>query len=221
MKSNNILFIVALAAVVVAVLSAGVTYYRISVFDSRLTGLATDSGYINLSVESVVSVNFTSPKLNWSSGRVDPGFTFATFNTSVRGAGNVTNGNWSSPLSNTANALIIQNLGTVNATLAINFSTDAAGLLGGTSPQFRVNVSNNESGSCTAANGSTELGFLNLSGGTTFSFTDANITGQSYCPILRFEEANDELRVDISMVIPQNSKKGQLNSSVIITFFQA
>ncbi len=211
-KIENILLILAIAAVVVSIIGAGITYNYLTAFKNRLTGFGIQTGTINLTVESSVEVNFSTSNINWSSGRVTSGQTFATLNTSVHGAGNVTNGNWTS----NDKGLVIENIGNVNVSLRFDFGTDAAGLLGGTNPSYLFNVTNNESGSCTAANGSTETGYLNLS-----SFINANDTGTSFCPRFRFSDSSDLMRIDIALVIPYDSKTGALNDTITATVAQA
>ncbi|MEK6872308.1 MAG: hypothetical protein AABX16_05375, partial [Nanoarchaeota archaeon] len=76
--------------------------------------------------------------------------------------------------------------------------------------------SNNETGSCTAVNGSGEAGFLNLS-----AWLPANTTGTSFCPRFLYYDGNDLLRIDIALVIPYDAKSGSLNDTITATFAQA
>ncbi|MEN9626062.1 MAG: hypothetical protein RL557_390 [archaeon] len=213
MKTENLLLLLAIVSVFVAILSAGLTYNYLSLFKNKITGLATTTGTINLSVDSVIEINFTTGNVNWSKGRVAVGSGFATLNTSVHGAGNVTSGNWTG----NDKGLVVENIGNNNVTFSLSFGTDAAGLLGGNANRsYLINVTNNETGSCTAANGSVETGFLNLS-----AWLVANTTGTSFCPRFVYYDQSDLLRIDLALVIPYDSKTGSLNDTITATFSQA
>jgi len=209
MKTDNILLIVAIVAVAVSIIGAGITYSYITAFKSKITGFAASSGTVNLSIESTASINFTTDIINWGSGRVSAGWPNATLNT-AGGANNVTNGNWTG---NTA-GLVVENIGNLNITLNISFGTDATGLLGGTNPYYEYNVTNNEGSSCLNATGGTDA----LSLGT---FKSANTTTQLVCGRMPFSDSgtfNDAIRIDMRLVVPSDSKVGAIGDTVTATF---
>jgi len=212
-RTENVLLVLAIFAVVVSIIGAGITYNYLTAFKNKITGYGVE-GSINLSVESSVEVNFSTGNINWLSGRVAAGQTFATLNTSVHGAGNVTNGNWTG----NDKGLVIENIGNVNVSLRFTFGDNAATLLEGNSENrsYRFNVTNNESGSCTAANGSTETGYLNLS-----AFIDVNTSGTSFCPRFRFSDGSDLMRMDIALVIPSDTPTGAKNDTITAVVAQA
>src|SRR3989338_9071791 len=137
MKRANFLFIFAIIIVSVALLNLIVTVNKI-----KLTVYATGTGTANLSVGNWTAVNFTTNIVNWGSGAVQAGQLNATLNT----LGEVANGNWT----NITSGLILENIGNVNATLDIKTGKTAATFLGGTSPQYLLNFTNNKTGSCFA-----------------------------------------------------------------------
>lgn len=210
MKSGDILLIVAILAVIVSVIGVGITYNYIGSLKNKLTGFAAGSGTINLSIESVVTINFTTDIINWSSGMVAAGNQNATLCTSWYNLSNVSNGNWTG---NTA-GLIIENIGNNNVSLNISAGKDAAELLGGTSPLYQLNFTNVEPNSC-----------LNFTGGTdqlTYlgSFQTANTTQRIFCGKLSPADGSDSLRIDVKLVIPSNSKVGTLSDTITATFAQ-
>src|SRR3989344_6373009 len=215
-KTDHILLALASIALIISIIGAGISYYHFGVLENFITGYATSTGTINLSIDSVVEINFTTNNINWSKGRVNAGSAFATLNTSVHGAGNVTGGNWTG----NDKGLVVENTGNNNVTFALSFGTDAAGLLGGNSNRsYLFNVTNNETGSCTAANGSaggTNDLYLNLS-----AWLPANTTGTSFCPRFVYYDISDLLRIDIALVIPSDAKTGSLNDTITATFSQA
>jgi hypothetical protein len=164
-----------------------------------ITGRAT--GSLNLTIEDLTSINFTTRIINWSTGAVTPGQTVATLNTAT---GAVTNGNW------TANSagLIVENNGNQDISVDILFGKTAAAFVGGGLGDYQYNVSNSEQGSCNATNGSRIMGATsNYSVG---SFVNVNTTvettsGTRVCEIFRFEDDGDVIRLDIILNITSTS----------------
>ncbi len=209
MKTDNLLLGVAIVAVIVSIVGIGITYNFITSLRNKLTGYATDTGTINLTVESTASINFTTNIIDWGSGRVDPGSPNATLNT-AGGANNVTNGNWTG----TTDGFVIENIGNVNVTLNFSAGNDADSLLGGTNPAYEYNVTNIEANSCLNSTGGTDG--LNLG-----NFIPANTTSTQACGIFQFDDSADTIRVDIKLVIPSDSKTGVITDTFTATFFQA
>ncbi len=210
--TDNVLLIVAVIAVVVSIVGAGMTYNYISAFRSKLTGFATSGGWINLTVNENVAINFTFPMINWSSGKVNDGETNAELDTSNQSAGNITRGSWRSNVA----GLVIENIGNKNVTLALKASNDNGTFIGGTAadgPLYRWKVRSNESVSCvwnsTAANNNTWAN-VNTTG-----------TGTLFCDYFNYIDNMDELRIDFFVRIPSDSITGDRGSSITATFFEA
>src|SRR3989338_11151990 len=103
MKRNDFLFVFAVIVIVLALLNISITISKIKTFTGRATGT------LNLTVESGVSINFTTGTIDWSSGVVAGGQLNATLDSA---SGTVTNGNWTI---NSA-GLVLENIGNINAT---------------------------------------------------------------------------------------------------------
>ncbi len=113
-----------------------VIMYSLINIGMNLTGKVTDTGVINITIESTASINFTTDFIDFGSGQVDAGQSSATIDTiSVS-----SNGNWTSPASN----FVIENIGNVNVSLNLSFGKTAAQFLGGTSPSYKYNFTNVE-----------------------------------------------------------------------------
>lgn len=194
---NKILFYFVL---ILFVISLAVFFVNIDKF-FKITGKATGTGTANLTIESITNINFTTNNINWGSGAVTAGYSNATLNT-AGGANNVTNGNWTG---NTA-GLVIENIGNKNVTLLIKAGANAAGLLGGTGPQYMFNFTSSEANSCTF-NATTTAG----------TFYDANITDRYVCDSFNTEQNNDTLRIDLKLVIPSNSRTGAVGDIITAT----
>ncbi len=210
MKTDNALLIVAVIAVIVSIVGAGITYNYLTSFRNTITGLATDGGWVNLTVEENVAVNFTFEMINWSSGRVDGGETNAILDTSNQTDANVTRGNWTGNVA----GLVIENIGNSNVTLALHTSNNDSGFIGGSAgggPQYRWKVKSNESLSCIPNDSS----FYND------TWQNVNTSSQLFCDYLDYLDERDEVRIDFFVRIPSDSITGDRGSTVTATFAAA
>ena len=187
--------------------SLGVFYLSAKTLTSTISGYASSTGEANLTVETAITINFTTAQINWGSGRVNAGSPSAGLNTFS--LNNVTNGNWT--LQN-AGGLRIQNLGNVNVTLNLSGTKSATTLIGGTGPSYTWNISNVESNSC-----------LNYTGGTTTlnlnTFHNVNTTTALICGRLQFLDSADTIRIDFNLTIPSDSITGALGDTITATAF--
>ncbi len=203
MKGNNLLLGLAVVAVVVSIIAAGVTYSSIDDLSTRFTALVSQ-GTINLTVETLAIVNFTNNAVNFSSGRVNSAASAASLITT--GSGSVTNGNWTAQ-----GGLIIENIGNVNVSLNLTGAKTAAQFIGGTSPAYEWNVSG--PGACLNQNGASESG-LNIN---TFHNVNTTVADSEKCRVFRFEAAVDEIRIDFNLTIPDDSSTGVLTDTITAT----
>ena len=159
----------------------------ISNYVGEMTGRAT--GTVNLSVQP--RTNYSLPAaydtINWSYGRVTEGESYAILATTN---GTVENGNWTA----VSNGFIIENDGNVDLQLDISFGKTATNFLGGTSPEYKYNITTNESSSCTAAGGFTLGAWNEVAAGTI-----------NVCTNFSFDDEVDEVRVDFLLRIPNDS----------------
>ncbi len=190
METDKVLLTIAVVAVAVSVIGLVFTYNTISGFKLWLTGLATDTATANVTITSSEAINFTTDNINWGSGTVNGGETNATLDTA---SGTVTGGTWTA----VSQGFILENIGNVNVTLDLATDKDASTFIGGTSPLYQFNVTNNEAGSCPSANQSITFG----------AYYDVNTTspGTRVCDNFQFTDASDTLRIDIKVVIPADA----------------
>jgi len=200
--SSKAIKIFAVFVFLISLLSIGVFYLSARTLFTTISGYATSTGEANLTVESAVTINFTTARINWGSGRVNDGTQSAGLNTFE--ANNVTGGNWT--LQNSG-GLRIQNLGNVNVTLNLSGTKTAAQMIGGTTPGYKWNISNAESLSCLNATGGTHALSLDL-------FYDVNTTSALFCPRFRFTDASDTVRIDFNLTVPSDSITGALGDTI-------
>ncbi|MEK6908802.1 MAG: hypothetical protein AABX23_01985 [Nanoarchaeota archaeon] len=207
--NSKIIVIFAVFVFVISLFSVAVFYLSARTLFSTISGHATSIGEANLTVESTVTINFTTSQINWGSGRVNAGQSSAGLNTFA--TSNVTNGNWT--LQN-AGGLRIENLGNVNVTLNLSGTKTAAQMIGGTGPGYRWNVTSFESGSC-----------RNASGGTGALQTDffyiVNTSTALFCNYFQFLDDRDVVRIDFNLTIPSDSLTGALGDTITATAFAA
>jgi hypothetical protein len=196
MKSDNILLVFALVVVLVSIVANGFTFFSIINLASQITGFST-SGEANLTIETLASVNFTTGSINFGDGVVTSGSSDASLDT--LGSGTVTNGNWSAQ-----SGLILVNDGNVNVTLNLTGDKSAGDFIGGTNPVYEWNVSNVEANSCVNFTGVDETG-MNLN---TFHDVNTSLGDSVKCGIFRFEEANDQIRIDFNLTVPLDAPTG-------------
>ncbi len=218
MKSEDLLLTLAVVAVIVSAIGAGVTYYSIDSFkETWFTGFATttDNATVNLTVITSVAINFTTDNINFGAGKVDLGADNATLVTT--GANN-TGGNWT----NVTQGFVLENIGNVNASIYLMTGKTAATFLGGTNPQYQYNLTNKEAISCVNASGflPSELG-LWRDVNNTFLGSNRGQEGTYICSNFSFQDALDEIRIDLKLVVPSDSFTGSLGDIMTASAYQA
>jgi hypothetical protein len=143
------------AVLVLAILAVGFaatnSYFAMNKFSkiSQITGFGT-SGYVNVTVATVVSVNFTQDTINWGAGSITAGQNNASLIVTDNTGGVVARGNWSTT---GIKPLALENIGSTNVTIKISSDKDDSTLFGGTAAErrYQINVSNTDSGACNGA----------------------------------------------------------------------
>ena len=201
MKFDSVLLIVAVVAVVVSVIGVGITYNYVSIFKNTLTGLATDTAIVNLTVSESIAVNFTTDNIDWGIGQVNisAGCTYAILETN----GTVFCGNWTA----VSAPLILENIGNKNVTLDLVSNETAIGFLGGTSPSYQYNITNDDASSC--KNGTTDVDAFAL--GQWYAINTTG-DGTQVCSALNYQAAHNSIAIDVKLQVPSDSKTGLRNA---------
>jgi hypothetical protein len=199
---NNLHLILAIALIVITLLNIGIALMNNSEF-KKLTGFATSTGYVNLTVNTNIAVAI-SPTwgINWSNGSINAGSTNATLIT-VRNTSTVDGGNWSTV---GVSGILIINTGNVNATLTINGTknnTDWFGAIAVPS-NYSWNVSNMLPGSCTGGNP------LN-------SWIGVNHSAITYCTQFSSLSTSNQIWFDVKLQVPSTTANTNLPLSDTIT----
>ena len=206
MVSSKFLGVLAVVVVVASLFSVGLFYLSARSLFGAISGYVTSTGEANLTVESSAQINFTTAAINWGSGRVNSGASFAYLTT--LGTNNVSGGNWTLA---TAGGLRILNLGNVNVSLNLSGTKTAAQMIGGTSPAFTWNVSDLEAGSCLNSTGGT-LNMPNLG-----AWGNVNTSAATFCGRFLFADSTDTIRIDFNLTIPSDSITGAIGDTITAT----
>jgi hypothetical protein len=142
MNVNRVLGVLAIVAVAFAIFNVSIVFLR-DTGGGTLTGNV--AGYVNVTVNTQITLNFTTATVNWGAGVITSPNTNATLYTNNDSAASVSRGNWSTA----PTALVLANIGNVNASVTLQTGATAATFLGGTYSQYMWNVTNKEAGSCT------------------------------------------------------------------------
>ena len=193
MMGDNVLLFVSAVIFVLAVASTVSMFGAIN--DFSITGFATANGSVNVTINNLTSLNFTTSEINWGSGAVDVDSVWATLDTT----GNVVNGTWST----VSSGLVIRNSGNVNLTLNLSTGKNADSFIGGVGASYQYNVSNIDVDAC-----ETPAGF------SLDSYYDAG----NNTLICDYFEPNGSIRIDLKLRIPVDSSLGILSDVATIIY---
>jgi len=185
-KTTSNKLLISLIAILLILVVANVIILVVK--NVEFSGHATSqTGYVNITITTSISVNMTRSTIDWGSGVVADTKLSASLNTTSESAA-VSDGNWST---DNAKAFILQNIGNINASLVFSSTKTAATFLGGTGPKYQWNFTNKDAGSCTG-------------GITLAAWTDVN-SSATPCLQFGFLDTQDELYIDISLLVPYDA----------------
>jgi len=200
-RVNKFVLVLAIIVAVIPLINFLIILGRISDM-GKITGYATTStGTANLTVEQSASINFTVATIDWGSGRVH-GAGFAILSTADR---NVSGGNWT----NVSRPLTLENTGNVNVSIKLAATYSAADFIGGTSPQYRWNFTNNESSTSACC-------YTNRTNITLGNLTNSN-TSMMVCNPLEYQDNYDTLRIHFYLKVPSDSITGVRTDTITAT----
>jgi hypothetical protein len=173
----------------VIVLILFMAFFLVSNF--KITGKSLNTGYLNVTLDMVVVINFTTDMVDFGIGQVTSG----EFNATIDTIGNCVGGNWTPK----NEGFVLENMGNLGVFLDLKSEKTAETFLGGTNPEYKFNVTNIEEDSCISP--------ISFSLGEWY---DVNTTspGTRICDFFNYSNNKDTIRIDISLTIPFDSKKG-------------
>ncbi|MEK6848947.1 MAG: hypothetical protein AABY01_00055 [Nanoarchaeota archaeon] len=193
---------------------------------------STDTGTATVTINSVASIRFAYDAIDFGSGSVNTtsGNTLCILDTNGTNDSTKCQGF----LANTS-YFQLENDGSTNITVQLLSSKPASTFIGGTNPQFRYAVFENETTSC--RNGTGGTGYVDQIGGGTGNctatdgaggnctvsprgWTDVNstgVTGATICMRLGFADLSDSLGFDINLTIPYDAPAGAKTATFTAT----
>jgi len=208
--SNKTLAILLIGAIVISLGGTLISLNRLAgIRIPMITGLATDTAAVGLSIGGLAQVNWTTASINWVTGSVVAGKTTCRLDS------------YSNPIDTAncsgftaqADGLVLENTGNKNVSLNISCGKNASGFIGDGSEVnavYQWNVSNLEANSC--GTNSLEL---------TSSWQTASTTHIAVCNStdggFRFEDNKDTLKFDVMVVIPSDTPSGGKSDSITAT----
>ena len=163
---------------------------------SLLTGYATAIGTVNVTVSQSIAIALSMNKVEF--GTCTPAGAAFSINTTAAaaflGCG-------------PAGPLTVRNDGNSVINITINGST-AANFLGGTSPVFQYNATNNETAACPMAN-------LSISN----TPQDMAATYKNVCNSTGFANTSDEINIDVFLTVPADASFTYKLANITLTSF--
>ena len=222
--SNKTVVMLLIATVVV---SLGGAYISLNAVNNKLsgigvgpiTGLATTvpNGTATLIISLVSSIQFSDATVDFGTGSINTSIGNCTLSTtSANSAGCV-------DFSAQANGFTIQNDGNTNLSITLVSNLAAADFIQDGAALFLWNVSVSEPGSCVNATGSRKVVEPNTTGAGCDGiacgaiFEAVSTTTKNICPSLLFDDASDQLDIDINITIPVTSPSGTKTAILTIT----
>jgi hypothetical protein len=179
---------------------------KISDLNEKITGYATNvtTGYVNITIVQTIALNLTRGVIDWGSGSINSGEVNATLYTDGDNNGTVIRGNWTGE---NAKALILQNIGGVNASITIKTDKDAHDFFNsssGTNERYMLNV--------TQRNNSCSGGDYTLG-----QWADVNLTGAKYCNHFNYQPPYNTVYIDVLLTVPKDANKiGYLSDFITV-----
>jgi len=202
-KISTAVLLLAVLAVALAATNAYMSIQKSSgTQEQYTTGYAGTTGEVNITVVTVLDVNFTYDFVNWSAGSIAGGQTNASLSTV---GPTVDRGNWTTTQ---INPLILANIGTINASIKLTSLKNATSLFQGSegNQRYEWNVTMNGTGSCDDPNN-----YLT-------NWTEVNVTdGATFCNQFGYLTDKNELRIDVLLVVPYDGQAGSLTDTITAT----
>ena len=196
--SNKFLAVLLVVAIVITLIG---TIYSVD----RLSKLGFISGtdvfgFVNVTISNQTTINVTATNCNFGTGYVTSPYSFAELASSDdgdTGGGGCTDtdikGNWTNTTAYDPECMAVRNDGNVWLKINMSATKDAAGMIGGTSPQYKVWSQDLEASSC-------------YSGAKNYSSrVDVSTVNVTLCNYLNPSNASDELSVGCYLKVPDNA----------------
>jgi hypothetical protein len=206
MKSDNLLVIVAVIAVVSSMVGLLITYNSVSHTKDLITGFAElETGFVNITIQNIALVEIISAAgfadnktLNWGNGFVNSGdYAYLVSNGTVEG------GTWGV----IGEGFIVRNSGNQNVSIGINATNDSLTLFGAES-EFKFSVFN--------LPGNDSCIDYTVTQGVYYDLNTSEDT--IFCNNFGTAANNRLIGIDILLKIPASAPPGTRDINVILSY---
>ena len=195
--SNKFLVILLVITIVITLIG---TWYSIDKIN-KLTWISGRDvfGFVNVTISNQTTINVTATNCNFGTGHVTAPNAYATLASSddlTSASPQCTDvdikANWTNTTTYDPDCMVVRNDGNIDLKINMSAGKDAAGMIGGNSPEYKVWSEDKEAASCTG-----ETGY-----GSRVDVSTANIT---LCTALKPDNATDEIYVGCYLKVPDNA----------------
>ena len=218
-EKNNIFVVLAIAVLLISLISLGITLNKTNEFKQKLTGYATSvTGIVNVTIVTALSINMVNSTIWWGDGYVNAtncknatlytNSSYSVGNVSV--ANGLTCGNWSGSTGyggNPVYGMVIINNGNQNITVNMTNGFNATGFLGSSPNDYGVAYQYNVSNYDTSACNNTAAKWHNNVWTNVNSSTLGAAAPNTLCQNLGFAGGISRINLDILLRIPSDSSK--------------
>jgi hypothetical protein len=197
---TNIIAILTVVVVVIAVVNFSVTIIKIANFNEAMTGYASSTGYVNITVSQNIVINVSRWQIDWGAGTINTtsGCQNATLFTQGDSDPFVECGNFTR--TGGPKGIIIQNLGSVNFSLNVSSNQNASNFFAGTRPAYEWNFSQKKIGTCNPVNNGSAVPSPSLS----YFFNLNKSVEYNVCRQFGYL-VNNEMYMDVYLRIPNDN----------------
>jgi len=207
LSDNTVIILVSIAIV----LTLTVSFVNFNKVSNLITGAssAAEIGYVNVTIVANILINSTDQVINFGNCKPATGGTQHWSNdTATNGAGTGQCDGLAS-----ADSILIENLGNVDANVSIKTAHLSPALIGGTGPKFQYTTVNGTNNGCkrhtTTAAGSLESAIVN--------FTAKDVPYR-FCDNLSFGVTNKQVLMYAGIFIPEDAPADTATTGANLTF---
>src|SRR3989344_8019702 len=194
--SNRMLLYLSVFAIFITLFGASISLVKLGKMEIPfITGLAASStvtGTVNVTIANTISISLNTSFADFGNGSLAAAPGYTAINTTAAENPSTFNEPY---------GIVVRNDGNVDVNVTLN-GTAAATWLGGTTPSYMYNASNNESTSCGPDSNASRNNLTNITKSVT-------ATHQLLCSNLTFPDASDEVRLHIYLNLSPDTPAGR------------
>jgi hypothetical protein len=211
-RYNNVITLLVIAIIVVSLVNVSVTMIKFSSLGQSITGFAAQTGYVNITVNSVLALNISRTTIDWGPGIMNASSCAQVNLTTVADAATILPagcGNWSST---NAKSIIFSNIGNLNVSIALTSNASAHDLFGAAviaEELYQWNLSNRDANAC---------GWINRTAYNTSNFYNVSKTNAvTICNQLGYTNGVNTMQIDVRLGVPESMEVTKFGSQQMST----